>query len=347
MNVKELQGLIETLKKRMQVRSGWSEQEVRRELIDPLLQAMGWNTDDGTQVKREYQLGPGRAGYALFKDASGKPSVVVEAKRLSISRRELDNAAKQGIEYCIKDGIEYFAVTDGQIWEVYETYKAVPLRDKLIRSFNLASPSREAAMDCARAWELWRIDVDQGNRTDSDEENVVQPEPQPPLPPPPDHPVFVHGKRVDAAGYILTKGGRRDKRYSSDPCPPGTKWVVDGHSLDAAGYVLDSNGERDKQYDLPYPPNTRYIVDRRPLDKDRCVLTFDGNRDLNFVHPCPPNARYIEDVDGGIFRAADRRKLIRDGERNEWFKEPSPLGEKWSEGAKRDNSMGRRRRGGP
>ena len=343
MNVKDLQGLIETLKKRMQVRSGWSEQEVRRELIDPLLQAMGWNTDDGTQVKREYQLGPGRADYALFKDASGKPSVVVEAKRLSISRRELDNAAKQGIEYCIKDGIEYFAVTDGQVWEVYETYKAVPLPDKLIGSFNLASPSGEAAMDCARARELWRLDVDQGNGISSDEETVAQPEPQPPSPPPPDHPIFVHGKRVGADGYVLGSSGKRDKRYGRRP--RGTKWVVDGHSLDAAGYVLDSNGKRDKQHKQSYPPNTKYIVDGRPLDKDRWVLTFDGNCDLNFIHPCPPNARYIEDVDGGIFRAADRRKLIRDGERNEWFKEPSPLGEKRSEGAKRDNSMGPRRRG--
>ena len=323
MNIKDLQKLIGMLQRQMQTRSEWSEQETRRKLIDPLLRAMGWNINDGAQVKREYQLGPGRADYALFTDASDKPAVVVEAKRLSISKSELGKAAWQGIEYCVTYGIPYFAVTDGQIWEVYETHKAVPLRDKLIRSFNLASPSREAAMDCARARELWRIDVDQGNGTDSDEETVVQPEPQPPLPPPPDHPIFVHGKRVDDAGYVLGSNNKRDKRYGRRP--PGTKWVVDGYSLDIDGWVLDSNGKRDKQHKQPYPPNTRYIVDRRPLDKDRCVLTFDGKRDLKFIHPCPPNAKYIEDVDGGIFRAADRRKLIRDGERNEWFKQPDPL----------------------
>ena len=316
MNVKDLQRLIETLKKRMQVRSGWSEQEVRRELIDPLLQAMGWNTDDGTQVKREYQLGPGRADYALFKDASGKPSVVVEAKRLSISRRELDNAAKQGIEYCIKDGIEYFAVTDGQVWEVYETYKAVPLPDKLIVSFDLASPSGEAAMKCAHARELWAPGVIPGDNG---------PEPDP-TPSPSPGKEFVHGirMRVDDEGYVLTKSGRRDKRYSSEPYPPGTKWVVDGFPLGEEGWVLTPKGNPAKRFKYPCPTNTARILDwgghRRFLDEEGYVLTKSGRRDKRYSsEPYPPGAVVFVD---GFPLDEEGWILTKSGKRDERFTWP-------------------------
>ena len=302
-DVNDLQKLIRTLQRRMKTRRNEltrNESKTRCKLIDPLLQGMGWNTRDRAQVKQEYQLGAGRADYALFTDAPDKPAVVVEAKKLSISRSELDKAAKQGIGYCIEDGIKYFAVTDGQIWEVYKTHKKVRLLDKLIMSFNLASPLGEAAMDCARARELWRLDVDQGNGTDSDEETVVQPEPQPLLPPPPDHPMFVHGMRVDAEGYILTKSGRRDKRYSSEPYLPGPKWVVGGSPLDEEGWVLTPKGNRATKFKYPCPTNTKRILNwgrrRHFLDADGYVLTKSGERDGRYTTPYPPGA--VEFVDG-------------------------------------------------
>ena len=90
-----------------------------------------------------------------------------------------------------------------------------------------------------------------------------------------------------------------------------------------------------------WPPNTKYIVDGRPLDKDRWVLTFDGERDPEFEIPCPEGTKRIKD---GRFLDADELELTTDEKREEQFKEPFG-GERLKE-AKRDNSMGRRRRGG-
>ena len=319
MNVKELQGLIETLKKRMRARSRWSEQETRRKLIDPLLEGMGWNIRDGAQVKREYPLGPGRADYALFTDAPDKPLVVVEAKRLSISRRELDKAAEQGIGYCIPAGVEYFAVTDGRIWNVYETHKKVPLPDKLIVSFDLASPSGEAAVKCARARELWAPDVKQGD-------NGPEPDPTPPREKESREKEFVHGirMRVDDEGYVLTKGGRRDKRYSSDPYPPGTKWVVDGFPLDEKGWVLTPKGNRATRFKYPCPTNTKRILDwggrRHFLDDEGYVLTKSGKRDRRYSsEPYPPGAVVFVD---GFPLDEEGWILTKSGKRDERFTWP-------------------------
>ena len=283
MDVNELQRLIETIQRQM--KTSRNESETRRKLIDPLLQAMGWNTNDTDQVKREYHLGDGRADYALFKGDSEKPSVVVEAKRLSISRRELDKAAEQGIGYCIKDGIPYFAVTDGQIWEVYETNRPVPLQEKLIVSFDLATPPVEAATGCAHARELWR---------QAAEEPIVEP-------PPLSEKVFIHGQRVDDDGYVLTKNGKRDKRFTI-PYPTGTKWVVDGFPLNKDGWVLTPMGNRATRFKMPCPPNTKRIVDRDSgnrhfLDAEGYVLTKSGTRDKRYEKkPYPPGA--VEFVDG-------------------------------------------------
>ena len=66
---------------------GLTEDETRRELIDIMLQAAGWNTDNKHQVQREYAVAPfpaksgtGRADYVLW-DKKGQPIAVIEAKK--------------------------------------------------------------------------------------------------------------------------------------------------------------------------------------------------------------------------------------------------------------------------
>ena len=68
------------------------------------------------------------ADYALL-GAAGQPRIIVEAKKLDAPPQD---AVTQVINYCIRDGYEHFAVTDGQRWELYATTRAGPLEDKLI-----------------------------------------------------------------------------------------------------------------------------------------------------------------------------------------------------------------------
>ena len=112
MPLESLLELVETLRGRIDEHGAalrLSEALTRAALIDPLLRELGWDTEDPALVMPEYRLGRGYADYALLND--GRPLIMVEAKKLGTP---LQDAASQGIGYCIEDGIGYFAVTDGQ-----------------------------------------------------------------------------------------------------------------------------------------------------------------------------------------------------------------------------------------
>ncbi len=132
-----------------------SEALTRYALIDPLLRELGWDTEDPDMVVPEYSSGSGRVDYALCKN--GKSVIMLEAKKLDIP---LNDAIGQGIQYCLVEGTEYFVVTDGRRWEIYETHKPVPIDDKRIVQFDLKDPS--AADACLKALALWRPSVISG-----------------------------------------------------------------------------------------------------------------------------------------------------------------------------------------
>ena len=151
MPLESLLELVETLRKRIDKHGAalrQSEALTRYALVDPLLRELGWNTEDPAMVMPEYRLGKGYADYALLRD--GKPAIMVEAKKLGTA---LQDAASQGIGYCIEDGIGYFAVTDGQLWEIYETHKMAPIAEKMIVEFDLTGSPAE---NCLKALALWR-----------------------------------------------------------------------------------------------------------------------------------------------------------------------------------------------
>ena len=144
----ELYQTIEKLNGRMEThrdKLSQSEALTRNALVDPLLRSLGWDTEDPALVMPEYKLGSGFADYALL--SGGKPVIVIEAKKLGLP---LDDAASQGIHYCVNDGIKYFAVTDGRKWDIYETHRPVPLFDKKIVSFDTTNPSVAANWKPAR-----------------------------------------------------------------------------------------------------------------------------------------------------------------------------------------------------
>ena len=153
----ELYQTIEKLNGRMEThrdKLSQSEALTRNALVDPLLRCLGWDTEDPSLVMPEYKLGNGFADYALLN--GGKPVIVIEAKKLDTP---LDDAASQGIHYCVNDGIKYFAVTDGRKWDIYETHRPVPLADKKIVGFDITNPTSDV---CLEALALWRRNIQSG-----------------------------------------------------------------------------------------------------------------------------------------------------------------------------------------
>ncbi|WP_084273110.1 hypothetical protein [Picrophilus oshimae] len=83
-----------------------NEESVRYALIDPLLQALGWDITDPDEVIPEYSTDAGRPDYLLKKD--GIEIAFLGAKKLYVSENLM-----QYITYCISQGVSYFIKSDG------------------------------------------------------------------------------------------------------------------------------------------------------------------------------------------------------------------------------------------
>ena len=157
-----------------------SESATRYCLIDPLLTALGWDLSDPAQVRTEYNSGNGRADYAMMPGGD-KPSLVVEAKSLNTPT---ENARDQTINYCFQDGINYFAITNGNDWEVYATHREGTIEEKRVTDFKITEANQNTVM--GMLW-LWRGNFGSGEPAKPTFPPVgpITPEPSPPPPPPP------------------------------------------------------------------------------------------------------------------------------------------------------------------
>jgi hypothetical protein len=123
----------------------------RYALVDPILRALGWDTEDPEQVVPEFSTRTGRADYALLVE--GKSHIIVEAEPLGAA---LTRAAEQGVRYAVSEGIPYFVCTDGNRWVIYDTHKPVRLEEKVIAQAEISSGG-DVNYDAARQLlALWR-----------------------------------------------------------------------------------------------------------------------------------------------------------------------------------------------
>ncbi len=116
--MRELLNAIEQVKGRIrqheaQLRA--NEMLTRYALIDPILRALGWDTEDPEQVVPELSTPQGRPDYGLLWE--GKTLVMVEAKPLG---SDMDKARREGFRYCWENRVPYFMVTNGDVWELHD-----------------------------------------------------------------------------------------------------------------------------------------------------------------------------------------------------------------------------------
>jgi hypothetical protein len=116
--VRELLEAIERVRERIErhgSKLSQNEMLTRYALVDPILRALGWDTEDPEQVEPEPRTETGRPDYALKHD--GKPIVMVEAKPL---RSDLEKARGEGFRYCWQNKVPFYAITDGNVWELHD-----------------------------------------------------------------------------------------------------------------------------------------------------------------------------------------------------------------------------------
>ena len=151
MPLDDLVHVIETLQQRIKDHGDslrQNETRTRMALIDPLLQALGWDVADPSAVLPEYDVSGKRADYALL---SGNSVVVfLEAKRLD---EPLSNHRSQIVAYASELGIKFPALTNGNEWEVYDNSKLVPIEQRRILNLSInGTPAHQCALQLLLLW---------------------------------------------------------------------------------------------------------------------------------------------------------------------------------------------------
>lgn len=150
MSVKRIQQRVEhvrsLLRRYEDANTRLTESDTIRVMVNPMLEAMGWDTSDVTEFRSEYRhtSGDNPVDCALF--ISGKPVLFVESKPLNADLSERKWIA-QTINYANTAGVQWCVLTNGAEWRVYKTHHEADVEDKLFKSLSLrdGQVSREIA----------------------------------------------------------------------------------------------------------------------------------------------------------------------------------------------------------
>ncbi len=117
-----------------------NEQAVRTQLIEPVLNSLGWKTSNPKYVRPNAPNEEGKIpDYTLLKESKSK--LVVEAKNLSVELVD-DKVINQIANYCYKPGIEFGILTNGVRWLLFNTFQKNP-QDRIVWQVDLEKESIE------------------------------------------------------------------------------------------------------------------------------------------------------------------------------------------------------------
>lgn len=130
--------------------NGLNEQNTKASLIEPVLEALGWEIRDPDEVHREFRP-KGRdkpVDYAL--KLLRKPRLFLEAKGLGESLADRKWIA-QVLGYAVVAGVEWCVLTDGNEYRFYNAIAAVDADDKMFYRIKLTESPQD---ECVRALTL-------------------------------------------------------------------------------------------------------------------------------------------------------------------------------------------------
>jgi type I restriction-modification system DNA methylase subunit len=101
------------------------EEDVKNAIIDPLLEILGWNVNEPSEVKKEEPIGSKFADYAL--KIEGETEIIIEAKALDKKFQDPTEDGhgefeKQAINYAYNEGVDWALLTNGEEWRLYNAY---------------------------------------------------------------------------------------------------------------------------------------------------------------------------------------------------------------------------------
>jgi len=152
--IEEVRGRLEALRRR-----SLKETPTRTIVIEPLLEALGWDVRDPDEVQLEYTTVDGKSvDYAL--QLNSKPVLLVEAKPLEDPLSDV-KAITQVVGYAVSGGIVWCILTNGIRWKVYRSVEKCPAPDKLMFEVSLDPKDSEGLTVAQVAEQMWRFSRDE------------------------------------------------------------------------------------------------------------------------------------------------------------------------------------------
>jgi len=140
-------------------RHSLKETPTRTIIIDPILEALGWDIRDPNEVDLEYPTVDGKSvDYAL--KINNKPALLVEAKALDDPLNDV-KAITQVVGYAANAGIVWCILTNGVKWKVYRSVEKCPAPEKLMFEVSLDPADSESAPVQQVAHQMWRFSRDE------------------------------------------------------------------------------------------------------------------------------------------------------------------------------------------
>lgn len=157
--MKEIENqLKDTFKQVVEFRADYisNEQAVRTQLIEPILNVLGWKTSNPKFVKPNAPDEDGKIpDYTLLKN--GKTTLIVEAKNLSIDLQD-KKIIDQLANYCFKSGIDFGILTNGVRWLLFKTFEKNP-KDRIVWQVDLENDKIEYVARSLSSFAYFNIDT--------------------------------------------------------------------------------------------------------------------------------------------------------------------------------------------
>ncbi|MCY3692806.1 MAG: hypothetical protein OXI54_16370 [Chloroflexota bacterium] len=122
MSESKLEAIVSQVRNTIKLGLSTNELHTRYTAIDPLIRALGWDTEDPFQVRVEYLSRAGaRIDYALFNRA-GQAAILIEAKDIC---RDPGRSGRQLANYLSKfhgrgESPSVGVLTNGRHWNLYD-----------------------------------------------------------------------------------------------------------------------------------------------------------------------------------------------------------------------------------
>ena len=267
--LEQLVETIETLRARLLAHGshiGAYEARTRTALIDPLLQALGWDVSDPLLVHIEPKGLNGWADYALLGSNGRTIVAFIEAKKLTDTRTPLS----QVVGYAVSENIEnntnvrYVLTTNGNNWDVYDI-----VTQNAVTTTSIQSEEPEAV--AFKLMSLWRRSFADGrlntiveplfSKDDLDPQTVPPP---PPSPPPPVSPKGLEWRNIPQPSDAKNTSGPQTIRFSDGQEEDSQRsWrpllVATARWLHKAGHLTP---DKLPVVSSEYSENTYYLVSK-------------------------------------------------------------------------------------